>query len=110
MAQKVNIIIDQGTTFNTVFNLNDDSGQPIDLSTYTGASQMRQYYTANTYYAFTVNTNSNGEITLSMTANTTNNISSGRYVYDVELTDQNGNKSRAVEGVITVTPRVTRTQ
>lgn len=108
MAQKVNIVLDQGTTFSTVFNLNDDNGNPVDLTTYTGASQMRKYYTSNTYYSFTVNLNSNGEINLSMSSNTTNSISSGRYVYDVELTDNNGTKSRVVEGICTVTPQVTR--
>ena len=45
---------------------------------------------------------------LSMSANTTNSIAAGRYVYDCELTDSNGIVSRLVEGIVTVTPGVTR--
>jgi hypothetical protein len=32
----------------------------------------------------------------------------GRYVYDVELTDTSNSISRIVEGIVTVTPQVTR--
>jgi hypothetical protein len=43
-----------------------------------------------------------------MSANVTNNIAAGRYVYDCELNDGNGTISRLVEGIVTVTPGVTR--
>jgi hypothetical protein len=50
----------------------------------------------------------NGIITLSLTANQTANMVGGRYVYDVELTDASNSISRIVEGIVTVTPQVTR--
>lgn len=108
MAQKVNIVIDQGATFDTSFTLRDDDGLPLDVSTFTGRSQMRKHYTSNTYYAFTVTTSNTGIVALSMNANTTDSIASGRYVYDVELVDDAGKVSRVVEGIVTVTPTVTR--
>jgi hypothetical protein len=46
-------------------------------------------------------------ITLGLTANQTSNLVAGRYVYDVELTE-GGEVSRIVEGIVTVTPQVTR--
>lgn len=109
MAIKANIVIDQGADFATTINLTDEDGDIIDLTDFTGAAQMRKHYTSVTAYEFTVNiSEASGEVTLSMTANTTDNIPAGRYVYDCELTDDNGVKSRIVEGIVTVTPGVTR--
>jgi hypothetical protein len=108
MAAKINIVIDQGTTFNTSFLIQNDLGDPIDFSSYSANSQMRKSYASSTSYVFNVSLGSNGNIGLSMSANTTNNIVAGRYVYDVEVQDLNGVRSRIVEGIVTVTPQVTR--
>ena len=51
---------------------------------------------------------SNGELTLALSANQTSNITFGRYVYDAELIDGSGFVTRIVEGIITVTPEVSR--
>jgi archaellin len=109
MALKANITIDQGTSFATTIDVTDEEGNIVNLTGFTGAAQMRKHYTSSTYYAFTVTiTAGTGEVTLSMTANATNNVAAGRYVYDCELTDGNGTVSRLVEGIVTVTPGVTR--
>jgi hypothetical protein len=108
MAQKVNIVIDQGTTFNTSFTFTTDNDDPIDFSTYTAASQMRKSYSSSTSYAFTVGLGNTGLITIGMNANTTSSITAGRYLYDLEVTDISGIKSRLVEGIVTVTPEITR--
>lgn len=108
MAQKVNIVLDQGTTFNTDFTFLNDQDDPIDFTTYTGASQMRKSYTSSTAYTFTVSLGNNGIVAISMNAATTSSITAGRYLYDLEVTDTNGVVSRLVEGIVTVTPQVTR--
>ncbi len=109
MALKANITIDQGTSFATTIDVTDEDGNIVNLTGFTGAAQMRKHYTSSTYYAFTVTiTAGTGEVTLSMTANATNNVAAGRYVYDCELTDSLGIVSRLVEGIVTVTPGVTR--
>jgi hypothetical protein len=108
MAQKVNIVVDQGTTFNTSFTFTDESDTPIDFTSYTAASQMRKSYSSSTSHAFTVGLTSTGVITLGMSANTTTQITAGRYLYDLEVTDANGVRSRLVEGIVTVTPEITR--
>lgn len=109
MALKANITIDQGTSFATTIDVTDEEGNVIDLTGFTGAAQMRKHYTSTTYYAFDVSiTAATGEVTLAMTANATNNVAAGRYVYDCELTDSVGTVSRLVEGIVTVTPGVTR--
>lgn len=108
MAQKVNIILDQGTTFNTDFTFTDEQDNPIDFTNFQGSSQMRKSYSSSTSYSFTVALSSNGVISLSMNAATTSSITAGRYLYDVEVTDPNNVVSRLVEGIVTVTPEVTR--
>ncbi len=108
MAERVNIIMDQGTTFNTQYVFTDDNDNLIDFSSYTANSQMRKAYTSNTAYAFSVSMNSNGTIILSMNAATTSSITAGRYMYDLEVQDVNGTRSRLVEGMVTVTPEITR--
>ena len=109
MAIKANLAIDQGTTFQTTINVTDDAGDIVDLSGYTGAAQMRKHYTSSTSTAFNITINaSGGSVTLSMNAATSANVTAGRYVYDCELTSSGNTVSRLVEGIVTVTPQVTR--
>ena len=109
MASKANLVIDQGTTFSTDLYLTDDGGEPLLLAGYWANSQIRKWYTSSNpsaIFATEINVN-NATVTLSLTANQTNILDSGRYVYDVEINDGNS-ISRIVEGIITVTPQVTR--
>lgn len=108
MANKVNIVIDQGTTFNTTFIIHNSSDEPIDFTSYTANSVMRKSYSSSNSFVFGVALSSNGQVSLSMSANTTTSITAGRYVYDVEVEDNSGVRSRIVEGIVTVTPQVTR--
>jgi hypothetical protein len=43
-----------------------------------------------------------------MNSATTSSITAGRYLYDVEVIDVNLVTSRIVEGIVTVTPQITR--
>ena len=109
MAIKANLILDQGADYATTLNVTDDDGTALDLTGFTGAAQMRKHYTSVTSYAFTVTINAlQGTVDLSLSSNTSNTIPAGRYVYDCELTDGSGKKSRLVEGIVTITPQVTR--
>jgi hypothetical protein len=109
MATKANLVIDQGSTFSTDLSLQDENGDPLSLNGYTSNSQIRKWYTSSNPAAiFTTSINvQSGVITLSLSATDTSNLVSGRYVYDVEITD-NETVSRVVEGIVTVTPQVTR--
>ncbi len=109
MATKANLVIDQGTTFSTDLTLTDENGDALNLNGYSANSQVRKWYTSsNASAVFTTFINVDSSIiTLSLTANQTNNLVAGRYVYDVEL-NNGATTSRIVEGIITVTPQVTR--
>lgn len=110
MSTKANLVIDQGTSFFITMNVKDDNGDPIDLSGYNAASQIRKWYTSTNSVSFSVAPGANtGTLNLSLTPTQTGNLYAGRYVYDIELTSNStGAVYRVVEGIVTVTPQVTR--
>jgi hypothetical protein len=112
MAAYVELFVDQGTNFNNVINLTDDvTNLNVNVQGYTVISQMRRsYYSANASANITcsITNELNGEITMTMNANTTANIKAGRYLFDMRVTDSSGIINRVLEGIITVTPRISR--
>lgn len=108
MAAVNNIVIDQGTTFSLSLNLSNDDGSEKDLTEYTVSSQMRRSFYTNTYTAFTTDkVNLTGEVIISLTAEQTSALKAGRYVYDIEISSPE-ETVRVLEGIVTVTPEVTR--
>jgi hypothetical protein len=109
MGTKANLIIDQGTTYATSITILDEYGTPQNLTNYTGAGQIRKHYTSSTATDFVVDLDPlDGTVIISLSANTTQSLTAGRYVYDVELTSSAGDVTRVLEGIVTVTPTVTR--
>ena len=109
MSIKANIQIDQGADFATTILVAEESGDPVSLSGFTGNSHIRKSYSSSNSVAFTVEIEADsGLITLSLTNGQTSNLQSGRYLYDVMLRDSQNVVTRVVEGIITVTPRVTQ--
>lgn len=109
MAIKSNIVIDQGTDFEFTVNVADANSEIVTLSGYNGYAQLRKHYTSSRKYDFNVAVTANtGEITLTMSANTSANITAGRYVYDCIVVSNANTVSRIIEGIVTINPRVTR--
>ena len=109
MATRVNIIIDQGTDFSTAINLTDSSGVDLNLTGYSAASQIRKTHSSSNSTAFTCTfTVANSTLTLALNNSVTAAMSAGRYVWDAELTNSSGSISRILEGMVTVTPEVTK--
>lgn len=109
MATYSELTMEQGATFSANVTLIDSLNQYVNLANYTANSQMRKSYAAATAYDFTVTItdSANGTLVLSMSSTNTANIKAGRYVYDLIIQDNNI-KTRAVEGIVTVLPSVTR--
>lgn len=109
MAQVQNLYIDQGTTFSLSIAVNDQNGDPKDLTDYTAASQMRKSYYTNTAINFTADVTlpEDGEVTISLTAEETSAIKAGRYVYDIEISNPD-ETVRVLEGIVVVNPEVTK--
>jgi len=105
-----NLYVESGSNFSTTITIDDVYLNAYNLVGYTASSQMRySYYAANATASFATNiSTSNGTITLSLSAPTTANITPGRYVYDTRIIDQNNNVTRILEGIVNVSPSVTR--
>ena len=86
MATRVNIVIDQGTDFETSINLTDSNGDQLNLTGMSAASQIRKTHSSSNAVNFTTAlANATGTLTLSLNNAVTSNTSSGRYVYDVSI-------------------------
>ena len=110
-AGYLNLYLDKGTTFSTTITLDDVYGNNYNLTNMSCNSQIRKsYYSSNATAQFTTVINiPSGTITLELSANTTANIASGRYVYDTFITDTNTMvKTKILEGILDVAPSVTR--
>ena len=109
MAQISNLYIDQGCDYSITVDVTDATGESMDLTGYTGAAQIRKTYSSSTTTAsFSTSVSENGTVTISLTSTQTSAIEAGRYVYDLNITDGNGNTSRVIEGQAIITPGVTR--
>lgn len=111
MAAFSELNLEQYADFSTTVNVENSTGQAINLYGYSAASQIRKSYYSSTAHNFTATVTgvANGEITISMTAANTANITAGRYLYDLVITSPDSVKTRVVEGIVVVMPGVTQT-
>ena len=110
MAAFSELNLEQYANFSTTINVEDTSGTAINLFGYSAASQIRKSYYSTTATNFTASVTgvANGEVTISMTAANTANMSAGRYLDDLVITSPASVKTRVVEGIVVVLPGVTQ--
>lgn len=111
MATISNLFIDQDADFTTTVTINDSTGSALDLTSYTALAMIRKTYQSTSATTFTstfASDRTTGQITISLTDTQTATLESGRYVYDLVITDSSGTKTRVVEGIATVNPSVSR--
>lgn len=111
MATISNLVIDQGTTFSSIITLRNQDGTPLNLTNFTVKSQFRKSYQSSTAVNFTASIYdaTGGKVRLQLSPSDTTNIRSGRYLYDIELTSPIGEKIRPLEGLVILTPEITKT-
>ena len=108
-----NLVIDTGSTFSQTFNLEStETNSPLDLTNYTGASQMRKWAGASTATDFTASIpdpKTAGKVTISLTSTQTAALKAGRHVYNILITHTgNDTTNSVVEGMVLVREGVTR--
>jgi hypothetical protein len=111
MAIVQNFVIDQGSTFVARVNVYTSEKLNFNLTDYTAKSQVRKMpaSTVVAEFACTIPApKTDGRIILYLTDEQTLTIKPGRYMYDVVIENTIGEKYRAVEGIITVKPLITR--
>ena len=110
MATVANIFIDQGSDYSNIVTVTASNGQPLNLTGFTAASQIRKSYSSSIAYSFNASILSAafGKVRLQLSAAQSEAIPPGRYLYDVEVTSPSGSKTRVVEGIATITPQITQ--
>jgi hypothetical protein len=110
MATVSNLFVDAGTDYSTIITVAATNGQPLNLTGYSVASQMRKSYSSSTVYNFTTSlyNAAQGKVRLQLNNTQSSAIPAGRWLYDVEITSPSGTKTRVIEGIVTVTPEITR--
>ena len=113
MAEYVELYIDQGSDFSTTVSLNDDNTNlPQNVTGYIVTSSLRRSLLSPNVSAnltCTVYDAPNGEFLITMTGSNTANLRAGSYLFDVKVYDTRTQmSSRLIEGVMFVTPSVTR--
>jgi len=116
VAGKLNIVIEQGATFDVPLYWKDENGTLITgLNTWTARMHIRDAIdTATTLLELTTENGritlgaTPGEIRLSITDTDTTTIAWESGVYDLELEDAGGIVTRLLKGTVTVDYEVTR--
>ena len=88
--QTVNLVLDQGCTFEKVITAQNSVGGNVTISTGTCAAKMRQSYSSSNNIATFTATVTGSNCTISLTATQTAALASGIYTYDVEYTQSGG--------------------
>ena len=111
MAAIANLRVERGSTFTSDVTVKDSDGVVFDLTGYSATASLANYDSSfydRTSFTCTITTPTTGVITLELTADQTNALESGRYVYDLEiLRASDSTITRVIEGIVTVSPSVT---
>lgn len=110
MAGYVPLEIDAYASFSRIIVLSNEDGTQQNLVGSYANSFIRETQFSSTIYVLDAQITSanTGEITLSMTAANTGLMPPGRYLYDVVETDDLGERSRLIEGIVVVNPGITQ--
>jgi len=111
-----NIIADQGATLSRTITWTTSAKTPINNTGYTARMHVRSNVTSNTTILVLTTENSRillggatGTITLTVSAADMTNVTSGQYVYDLELVAPVSNVvTRLIQGNFSVRAEVTR--
>jgi len=109
MASISNLYVDQGSDFSFTIDLTNSDGSVMDLTGYTGESEIKKSYSSSSAAATfnVIITEEVGRLTFELTDTQTAGLEYGRYLYDCVITSSGGEKTRIVEGQVIVTPGVT---
>ena len=115
VAGEYDITIEQGATFSCTLTWNDETGDPVNLTGFTGRLHARRtsYHETKLLDLTTENGGitlggAAGTITILASATLTASIDAPFGVYDLELVAAGGHVTRLIRGKIDFIPEVTR--
>jgi len=113
-AGKLNMVIEQGATFNPVFTYKDENDTLINLTGYTARMQIKLKRTSPSTIEDLTDGNGKiilggaaGTITLLLTDTETAAYTFTSAVYDLELINGSGAVTRLLQGSVTLSTEVT---
>ena len=114
MAGKKNFEVDQNATFSFIIEYKDNNGNPIDLDGSSAKLQVRDT-AGGSKLAFSLTSPNggiiidepSGKLTIKMTPTQTSKLFYPKSSYDIMVTDSNLNKTKLLEGFITLSRSVT---
>ena len=106
MSSQVNIYIDKGTDFRLTVELFDDNDLDLPIENYTFYGDLRKLYSTKRAAEFAFQKSAN-DITLVLDADTSSQLTPGKYQYDVIMKKPTGELSKIVEGLAFVISTIT---
>lgn len=110
-AATYDLLLEQGSTYEQTITLRHIDQNPIDLTGWTLAGEIRRSHRSDAVIlVFTVDIPSpeTGQSIFSLTPAQTRSLAVSGGVYDIEATNPSGKTFRILQGKVTVTPEVTR--
>tara|TARA_R110000868_G_scaffold185922_1_gene428026 strand:+ start:1546 stop:1878 length:333 start_codon:yes stop_codon:yes gene_type:complete len=99
----INIVIENGIDFQSVFTIDNPDGTPIDLTGYTAVAAIKKFPTSTSSIPFTVGIVANaGQVVVSMANTVTSTLDTGRHYYDIISISGVGIKRKLIEGMVIV--------
>ena len=117
MAIINNLLVEADADFTVTVELTNEDADgnitTLDLTGYTALAQIRKRYgsssVSETFTATFPSDRTLGQLELALSDVQTSTLKDGRFVWDLQLTDTAGTKTRTLEGRIVVNPSVSRT-
>ena len=106
MSSQLNIYIDQGTDFRLTVELFDDNDLDLPIANYTFYGDLRKLYSTKRAAEFQFEKSAN-DITLVLDADTTSQLTPGKYQFDVIMKKPTGELSKIVDGLAFVISTIT---
>ena len=110
MAAITNYYIDTGSNFGSIITVKGSNGLPLNLTGYTVSSYIRKSPTSRVHIDFhaAIYSAIGGQIRLSLSHTDTDGVKPGRYMYDVEIQNDQNERLRVAEGIVVFTPQITK--
>tara|TARA_B110000967_G_scaffold206497_1_gene253380 strand:+ start:203 stop:529 length:327 start_codon:yes stop_codon:yes gene_type:complete len=106
MSSQLNIYIDKGTDYRLTVELFDDDDLDLPIANYEFFGDLRKLYSTKRAAEFEFEKTDN-DITIILDADTTSQLTPGKYQYDVLMKKPTGELSKIVEGLAFVVSTIT---
>lgn len=106
MSSQLNIYIDKGTDFRLTVELFDDNDLDLPIENYQFFGDIKKLYSTKRTAEFSFE-QSNNDITMILDADSTSQLTPGKYQYDVLMKKPTGEVSKIIDGIAFVVSTIT---